>query len=63
MMDIVQHIGTEFGIDAAICASTDTGRAQKILSLARYLLATNGHSLPGIQTWQFNHLLLYRFGI
>ena len=63
MMDIIQHIGTDSGIDAAVYASTDTGRAQKIISLARYLLATNGQTLPGIQTWQFNHPLPYRFGI
>ena len=63
MMDIIQHIGEESGIDAAVYASTDQGSAQKIISLARYLLATNGQTLPGIQTWQFNHPLPYRFGI
>ena len=63
MMDIIQHIGEESGIDDAVYASTDTGTAQKIISLARYLLATNGQTLPGIQTWQFNHPLPYRFGI
>lgn len=63
MMDIIQHIGTASGIDDAVYASTDAGRAQKIISLARYLLATNGQTLPGIQTWQFNHPLPYRFGI
>ena len=63
MMDIIQHIGEESGIDSAVYASTDTGTAQKIISLARYLLATNGQTLPGIQTWQFNHPLPYRFGI
>ena len=63
MMDIIQHIGEESGIDAAVYASTDAGTAQKVISLARYLLATNGQTLPGIQTWQFNHPLPYRFGI
>ena len=63
MMDIIQHIGEESGIDSAVYASTDIGTAQKIISLARYLLATNGQTLPGIQTWQFNHPLPYRFGI
>ena len=37
--------------------------AQKIISIARYLLATNGQSLSGIQTWQFNHWLPYEDGI
>lgn len=63
MMDIIQHIGSVSGIDDAVYASTDTGTAQKIISLARYLLATNGQTLPGIQTWQFNHPLPYTRGI
>lgn len=63
MMDIIEHIGTVSGIDHAVYASTDTGTAQKILSLARYLLATNGQTLPGIQTWQYNHPLPYEDGM
>ena len=63
MMDIINHIGSVSGIDDAVYASTDVGTAQKIISLARYLLATNGQSLPGIQTWQFNHPLPYEDGI
>ena len=63
MMDIIDHIGKASGIDSGIYACTDTGTAQKILSLARYLLATNGQSLPGIQTWQYNHPLPYEDGI
>ncbi len=63
MMDIIQHIGSVSGIDDAVYASTDTATAQKIISLARYLLATNGQTFPGIQTWQFNHPLPYTRGI
>ncbi len=63
MMDIIQHIGSVSGIDDAVYVSTDTATAQKIISLARYLLATNGQTLPGIQTWQFNHPLPYARGI
>lgn len=63
MMDIIDYIGKASGIDDAIYASTGIGTAQKIISLARYLLATNGQSLPGIQTWQFNHPLPYEDGI
>jgi transposase len=63
MMDIIDHIGASSGIDSAIYGSADAGTAQKIISLARYLLATNGQSLPGIQTWQFNHPLPYEDGI
>lgn len=63
MMDIIDHIGDVSGIDDAIYGNTDIGTAQKILSLARYLLATNGQSLPGIQTWQYTHPLPYEDGI
>ena len=63
MMDIINYIGSVSGIDNAIYAATDKGTAQKIISLARYLLATNGQSLPGIQTWQYNHPLPYEDGL
>lgn len=63
MMDIIDHIGDVSGIDDAIYNNTDIGTAQKILSLARYLLATNGQSLPGIQAWQYTHPLPYEDGI
>lgn len=63
MMDIIDHIGKSSGIDEAIYSSTDLGTAQKILSLARYLLATNGQSFPGITTWQFTHPLPYEEGL
>ena len=43
--------------------NTDSGTAQKILSLARYLLATNGQPLPGITAWQYMHPLPYEDGI
>lgn len=63
MMDIIAHIGKVSGIDDGIYANTDIESAQKIISLARYLLATNGQTLPGIQTWQYNHPLPYEDGI
>ena len=63
MMDIIDHIGKSSGIDDAIYSATDQGTAQKILSLARYLLATNGQSFPGITTWQFTHPLPYEDGM
>jgi hypothetical protein len=63
MMEIIDHIGVASGIDGGIYGNTDLGTAQKIISLARYLLATNGQSLPGILTWQFNHPLPYVDGL
>lgn len=63
MMEIIGHIGSTSGIDRAVYASTDVATAQKIISPARYLLATNGQSPPGILTWQYNHPLPYEDGI
>jgi transposase len=63
MMEIIDHIGFSSGIDDGVYGNTDVGTAQKIISIARYLLATNGQSLPGILTWQFNHPLPYEDGI
>ena len=63
MMDIIDHIGKASGIDEAIFDAADQGTARKILSLARYLLATNVQSLPGITAWQFTHPLPYEDGL
>jgi transposase len=63
MMELIDHIGSESGIDDGIYANTDLGTAQKIISIARYLLATKGQSLPGILTWQFSHPLPYEDGM
>ena len=63
MMEIIDHIGSVSGIDDGIYGNTDMGTAQKIISIARYLLASNGQTLPGILAWQFNHPLPYEDGI
>lgn len=62
MMTILEQIGKESGIDDALYNSTDIGVAQKIISLARYWIGTNGATLPGIATWQYNHPLPYEDG-
>ena len=61
--ELNRGFGSTSGIDNAIYPSTDLATAQKIISLARYLLATNGQSLPGILAWQYNHPLPYEDGI
>jgi len=63
MMEIIDHIGVVSGIDDGIYSNTDIGTAQKIISIARYLLASNGQTLPGILAWQFNHPLPYEDGM
>jgi transposase len=63
MMDIIDHIGKVSGIDEGVYRGTDLGTAQKILSIARFFLATDGHSLPLLNTWQFSHPLPYEDGL
>lgn len=62
MMEILEHVGFESSIDSAIYGSTELGTAQKTISLARYFLATNGQSAPGITTWQLTHKMPYESG-
>ena len=61
--ELNRGFGSTSGIDNAIYSSIDLATTQKIISLARYLLATNGQSLPGILAWQYNHPLPYEDGI
>jgi transposase len=63
MMQIIDRIGEVSGIDEGVYRGTDPGTAQKILSIARFLLATDGHSLPLLGTWQFSHPLPYEDGL
>jgi hypothetical protein len=63
MIDILNHIGNVSGIDAALLSSTDEGTALKIMSIARFLVATSGDSLPHIETWQLTHPIPYADGI
>jgi hypothetical protein len=59
MMELIDHVGVTSGIDDGIYSNTDIGTAQKIISIAKYLLATDENSLPGITTWQYNHPIPY----
>jgi hypothetical protein len=63
LTDILNHVGNASGIDEALIASTDQGTALKIMSIARFLVATSGDSLPHIETWQLTHSIPYVDGI
>ena len=63
MMDIVDHVADISGIDEDIYSSTDLPTAKKILSVARYLVCSEAHTLAGIEEWQYNHPLPYDDGI
>lgn len=60
---ILDVVGEKSGIDQAIYDITDIGDAKKILSLARFLVCTDGHTLPYITEWQLTHALPYEDGI
>ena len=63
MMDFISYIGKASGIDGAIYTSMDQRAAQQILSLARYLLSTNGQSFPSITAWQFTQPIPFEDGL
>jgi len=63
LTDILSHVGNASGMDDALLASTDKGTALKIMSIARFLVATSGDSLPHIETWQLTHPIPYVDGI
>ena len=63
LTDILTYVGSASGIDEALLASTDNGTALKVMSIARFLVATSGDSLPHIETWQLTHPIPYADGI
>ena len=63
MIEIIDHIGKISGIDDSIYASTDIGTAEKIISLARYFLATSDNTVCGMEIWQLNHKIPYDNGM
>lgn len=60
---ILDVVGEKSGIDQAIHDIANVGDAKKILSLARFLVCTDGHTLPYITEWQLTHTLPYEDGI
>ena len=63
-IDILTMVGKHSGLDAAVRAAyPDGGIADKILSIARYLVATGGDTIHNIDVWQYDHDLPYEFGM
>ena len=61
--DILQWVGAESGIDRDMRGSFDRGDADKMISIARYLVATGGNSLTRLEAWQVIHEMPYADGI
>ncbi len=63
LTDLLEWAGQSSGIDRDVHASFHAGDAAKILSIARYWVATDGNTLPRIESWQNMHNLPYPYGI
>jgi len=63
LTDILEWVGKTSNIDSDVFSSFSKGDAAKILSIARYWLATNGNTLPRLESWQIMHPLPYSEGI
>lgn len=63
LVQILQWIGKQSGIDADLYASTDEGTASKILTLVYYWLSSGGRTLPHLETWQLSHQTPYEEGM
>lgn len=61
--NILNFVGENSGIDQSMLNSTDEITAKKILSLARFIVATRGKTLPSMPNWQLNHNVPYPYPI
>ena len=59
LTDLLQWVGQESLIDQDVRSSFSEGDADKILSIARYWIATGGNTLPRLESWQVMHQLPY----
>ena len=62
--DILSLVGKRSGLDTAVRAAyPDGGIADKILSIARYQVASGGDTIHNIDVWQYDHDLPYEHGM
>lgn len=59
LTDILEWVGRASGIDHDVRSSFNEGDADKIISIARYWIATGGNTLPRFESWQIMHPLPY----
>ncbi len=63
LTDILEWVGKVSGIDDDVRASFSEGDATKMLSIARYWIASGGNTLPRLESWQVMHTLPYHEAI
>lgn len=61
-MDLIRWAGKKSGIEQAVRDAFSVGVADKLLSIAYFLLAT-GHTVNEIDTWQLEHDIPYEEGM
>lgn len=63
LTDILRWVGEVSDIDNDVRSSFSEGDAAKTISIARYWIATNGNTLPRLESWQVMHPLPYQEAI
>lgn len=63
MVDLIEYIGSEFNIADDVLTAFGDSDGRKLLSIAWFLLATDGSPLPCIETWCTRHPTPYEYGI
>ena len=61
--DILEWVGRQTGISEHLRNSFAEPQAQKIDTVARYLIATDGAPMPRIESWQISHPTPYAPGL
>ena len=61
--EILEWAGQASGVDGDVAGAMHIGDAQKTISIARYLLASGGQPIPGIENWQITHTVPYADGL
>ena len=64
LTDILEFIGSDSGIDEDVRKAVgDDAIADKIISLARFAVASDGDTWPGIESWMLTHPVPYEHPI
>lgn len=63
LADILDLVARETGIDKGLESAFGTAAAQKIATIARYLIATDGAAIPRMEAWQVGHPTPYEEGL
>ena len=63
LQTILEWAGKESGLDEDLKTCFEIGDAQKLSSIARYWVATDGDTLPRMETWQMMNPLPYEYPI